>query len=76
MSESAVSTTPAAPVTFTVPAGESAGAAMRPLELPNKGPEAVVCVKDADGNLRDLAFTPETDTEVTPSRPTPTTGVA
>jgi threonyl-tRNA synthetase len=38
---------------------------MRPLELPNKGPEAVVCVKDADGNLRDLAFTPETDTEVT-----------
>jgi len=54
-----------ATVTFTVPAGESAGAAMRPLELPNKGPEAIVCVKDAEGNLRDLAFTPDVDTEVT-----------
>ena len=52
-------------VTFTVPAGESAGAAMRPLELPNKGPEAIVCVKDAEGNLRDLAFTPDVDTDVT-----------
>ncbi|MGO1949091.1 MAG: threonine--tRNA ligase, partial [Mycobacteriaceae bacterium] len=38
---------------------------MRPLELPNKGPDAIVCVKDSDGTLRDLAFTPETDTEVT-----------
>ncbi|MGO1681487.1 MAG: threonine--tRNA ligase [Corynebacterium variabile] len=38
---------------------------MRPLELPNKGPEAIVCVKDAEGNLRDLAFTPDVDTEVT-----------
>ncbi len=54
-----------ATVTFTVPAGESAGAAMRPLKLPNKGPEAIVCVKDAEGNLRDLAFTPDVDTEVT-----------
>ncbi|MGO1991783.1 MAG: threonine--tRNA ligase [Corynebacterium sp.] len=55
----------AAPVVFTVPAGESAGAAMRPLDLPNKGADAIVCVKDAEGSLRDLAFVPETDTEVT-----------
>ncbi|QFQ02454.1 Threonine--tRNA ligase [Corynebacterium urogenitale] len=56
---------PAAPVTFTVPAGETAGAAMRPLELPNKGPQAIVVVKDSDGQLRDLSWTPEVDTEVT-----------
>ncbi|UBI05745.1 threonine--tRNA ligase [Corynebacterium falsenii] len=38
---------------------------MRPLELPNKGPQAIVAVKDATGQLRDLAWSPETDTEVT-----------
>ncbi|HIW95922.1 MAG TPA: threonine--tRNA ligase [Candidatus Corynebacterium gallistercoris] len=55
----------AAPVTFTVAAGESAGAAMRPLELPNKGPQAIVCVQDSEGNLRDLAWAPEEETTVT-----------
>ena len=54
-----------APVSFVVPAGETAGTAMRPLELPNKGPQAIVAVKDATGQLRDLAWSPETDTEVT-----------
>lgn len=54
-----------APVSFIVPAGETAGTAMRPLELPNKGPQAIVAVKDATGQLRDLAWSPETDTEVT-----------
>ncbi|AKA96810.1 Threonine--tRNA ligase [Corynebacterium ulcerans] len=39
---------------------------MRELELPNKGPEAIVCVKDSEGTLRDLSFVPETDTQVTP----------
>ena len=53
------------PVRFTVPAGETAGAAMRPLDLPNKGPQAIVAVKDSEGQLRDLAWTPEVDTEVT-----------
>nr|WP_192930377.1 MULTISPECIES: threonine--tRNA ligase [Corynebacterium] len=53
------------PVSFLVPAGESAGSAMRPLELPNKGADAIVCVKDPEGNLRDLAWTPAQDTEVT-----------
>src|SRR5699024_357120 len=51
-------------VKFLVPAGETAGAAMRPLELPNKGPEAIVVVQDPEGNLRDLAWAPEVDTEV------------
>ena len=50
--------------TFVVPAGTAAGAAMRELELPNKGPEAVVVVKTADGTLKDLSWIPETDTEV------------
>ncbi|WP_288813809.1 threonine--tRNA ligase [uncultured Corynebacterium sp.] len=54
-----------APVTFTVPAGETAGSAMRPLELPNKGPQAIVVVKDSTGQLRDLSWAPEADEEVT-----------
>ncbi|MGX9294634.1 threonine--tRNA ligase [Tsukamurella paurometabola] len=37
---------------------------MRELDLPNKGPEAVVVVKTADGTLKDLSWVPETDTEV------------
>ena len=53
------------PVRFTVPAGETAGAAMRPLDLPNKGPQAIVAVKDSEGQLRDLAWTASVDTEVT-----------
>lgn len=51
---------------FLVPAGTPAGAAMRELALPNKGPEAIVCVQESDGTLRDLAFTPEADTSVRP----------
>ncbi|QNH96948.1 threonine--tRNA ligase [Corynebacterium anserum] len=39
---------------------------MRSLELPNKGPQAVVVVKESDGTLRDLSWTPKTDTTVTP----------
>ncbi|NKY16794.1 threonine--tRNA ligase [Tsukamurella spumae] len=58
MTRSTVSTT------FVVPAGIAAGAAMRELDLPNKGPEAVVVVKTADGTLKDLSWIPETDTEV------------
>lgn len=50
--------------TFVVPAGIAAGAAMRELDLPNKGPEAVVVVKTTDGDLKDLSWVPETDTEV------------
>jgi threonyl-tRNA synthetase len=50
-----------------VPAGTSAGAAVRDAGLPGRGePSAVVVVRDADGKLRDLSWTPETDAEVVP----------
>ncbi|STC70585.1 threonine--tRNA ligase [Corynebacterium pilosum] len=62
--ESAVAPANYAP--FTVPAGTAVGAAMRELELPNKGPDAVVVVKDAEGNLKDLSHVPEADGEFTP----------
>lgn len=51
---------------FAVPAGTSAGAAMKDLGYPNKGPDAIVCVRDAEGQLRDLSFVPEADTIVEP----------
>ena len=51
---------------FLVPAGTAVGAAMRELGLPNKGSEAIVCVKDVDGNLKDLSFVPTEATEMTP----------
>ena len=44
---------------FSVPAGTAVGAAMRDLELPNKGESAIVCVRDNNGNLKDLSFIPE-----------------
>nr|WP_040768040.1 threonine--tRNA ligase [Tsukamurella sp. 1534] len=50
--------------TFVVPAGTAAGAAMRELDLPNKGPEAIVVVKTTDGTLKDLSWVPDADTEV------------
>ncbi|MDO5031735.1 threonine--tRNA ligase [Corynebacterium sp.] len=60
---------PAVPVNYdpiTVPAGTAVGAAMREYELPNKGPEAVVVVRDSEGNLFDLSHVPAADTEFTP----------
>ncbi|SDN68596.1 threonine--tRNA ligase [Allokutzneria albata] len=54
------------PARVTVPAGTTAGQALREVEAPNKGPQAVVVVRDADGTLRDLAWAPEVDTEVEP----------
>ena len=44
---------------FEVPAGTPVGAAMRELELPNKGEDAIVVVQDAEGNLKDLSHVPE-----------------
>ncbi|GAA1211758.1 threonine--tRNA ligase [Prauserella alba] len=49
-----------------VPAGTTAGSAVREAGLPSKGPDAVVVVRDADGALRDLAWAPESDVEVEP----------
>ncbi|AKS34649.1 threonine--tRNA ligase [Mycolicibacterium goodii] len=59
------SSAPAAPI--RVAAGTTAGAAVREAELPGRGaPDAIVVVRDADGRLRDLSWTPDTDVEVTP----------
>ena len=47
-----------------VPAGTTAGAAVREAGLPSNGPSAVVVVRDADGNLKDLAWAPDAEVEV------------
>jgi threonyl-tRNA synthetase len=61
----AASPAPAAPI--RVPAGTTAGAAVREAGLPGRGAaDAIVVVRDAEGRLRDLAWTPEADAEVTP----------
>ena len=49
-----------------VPAGTTAGAAVREAGLPTSGPGVVVVVRDAAGQLRDLAWTPEVDVDVEP----------
>ncbi|QCQ90873.1 threonine--tRNA ligase [Rhodococcus sp. SGAir0479] len=56
------SVTPAARV--RVPAGTTAGTAVREAGLPGKGPDAVVVVRDAEGNLKDLSWAPDVDVEV------------
>ncbi|OBH27544.1 threonine--tRNA ligase [Mycobacterium sp. E342] len=56
---------PQAPI--RVPAGTTAGAAVREAGLPGRGaPDAVVVVRDADGKLRDLSWVPDADVEVVP----------
>ena len=54
------------PAPFTVPAGVAAGAAMRDLGYPNKGPDAIVCVRDPRGDLKDLSYVPAVDETVEP----------
>lgn len=63
MSENSVVTRPA---TIKVPAGTTAGTALREAEFPNKGADAIVVVRDAAGTLRDLSWAPELDTDVEP----------
>ncbi len=54
------------PAIVRVAAGTSAGAAVRDAGLPGRGePDAVVVVRDGDGTLRDLSWTPDADAEVT-----------
>ncbi|WP_166904409.1 threonine--tRNA ligase [Mycobacterium sp. DL440] len=61
----APSPAPAAPI--RVAAGTTAGAAVREADLPSRGtPDAIVVVRDGEGRLRDLSWTPDTDVEVTP----------
>ena len=60
-----VSPAPAVPI--RVAAGTTAGQAVRDAGLPGRGaPDAVVVVRDAEGRLRDLSWTPDEDVEVTP----------
>jgi threonyl-tRNA synthetase len=49
-----------------VPAGTTAGQVIRDAGLPTSGVQAVVVVRDAQGQLRDLAWAPGEDTEVEP----------
>ena len=50
-----------------VPAGTTAGAAVRDAGLPGRGePGAIVVVRDAEGKLRDLSWTPDVDADVVP----------
>lgn len=57
---------PAPATLIRVPAGTTAGAAVRDAGLPGRGePGAVVVVRDADGKLRDLSWAPDADTDVT-----------
>ncbi|TQM84622.1 threonyl-tRNA synthetase [Saccharothrix saharensis] len=53
-----------APPRVVVPAGTTAGTAVREAGLPGKGPDAVVVVRDPEGHLRDLSWTPRVDVEV------------
>ncbi len=49
-----------------VPAGTTAGAAVREAGLPTSGPQAVVVVRDETGQLRDLAWSPTDQAQVEP----------
>ncbi|HEV7649618.1 MAG TPA: threonine--tRNA ligase [Actinophytocola sp.] len=49
-----------------VPAGATAGTAVREAGLPGKGPDAVIVVRDVDGRLRDLSWVPDADAQVEP----------
>ncbi|MET9213810.1 MULTISPECIES: threonine--tRNA ligase [unclassified Nocardia] len=56
---------PISPVALVrVPAGTTAGAAVREAGLPTKGPDTIVVVRDAEGALKDLSWIPDTDVEV------------
>jgi len=58
---------PIAPIShrLMVAAGTTAGTATREAGLAGRGADAVVVVRDADGALHDLSWTPVADTEVT-----------
>ncbi|MEO6956885.1 MAG: threonine--tRNA ligase [Antricoccus sp.] len=52
------------PLRVQIPAGTSAQTAVNAAELAQKGAEAIVVVREADGHLRDLAWIPEADVDV------------
>jgi len=58
---------PAPAALIRVPAGTTAGAAVRDAGLPGRGAaDAIVVVRDAEGKLRDLSWVPEVDSDVMP----------
>jgi len=57
---------PTAVATVLVPAGTTAMQALKEAGVPLKGPDGAVVVRDAAGELRDLTWTPDADTEVEP----------
>ncbi|MDI6101446.1 threonine--tRNA ligase [Actinoplanes sp. NEAU-A12] len=57
---------PAVADPLVVPAGTTAADAVAAAGLPAHGPKAIVVVREADGRLRDLDWTPAADAEVTP----------
>ena len=57
----------AAPIpSVQIPAGTTAGAAIRAAGLPTSGLQAIVVVRDSSGQLRDLAWAPDDAAEVVP----------
>ena len=52
------------PARIRVAAGTTAGAAVQAADLPRTGPDAIVVVRDDSGQLKDLAWSPDADTEV------------
>jgi threonyl-tRNA synthetase len=56
----------AVPTAVVVPAGTTAADALADAGVPLDGPSGAVVVRDPDGQLRDLAWAPDADTEVTP----------
>ena len=63
-----MSSPPAAapPSSVRIPAGTTAGAAVREAGLPTTGPQAIVVVRDGHGGLRDLAWTPGESVDAEP----------
>ena len=58
---------PAVTAPIRIAAGTTAGAAVREADLPGRGaPDAIVVVRDPQGRLRDLSWTPDVDVEVVP----------
>ncbi|MEV0946458.1 threonine--tRNA ligase [Rhodococcus sp. NPDC049939] len=58
---------PVAPASLVrVPAGTTVGTAVREAGYPGKGPDAIVVVRDGDGQLKDLSWVPDADIEVEP----------
>ncbi|MBF9132246.1 threonine--tRNA ligase [Plantactinospora sp. S1510] len=60
--------TPVVADPVVVAAGTTAAEAVAAAGLPGAGPGAIVVVRDPDGRLRDLDWTPEADTPVEPVR--------